>query len=168
MTEQFYLQVPAAIGYIKQGIIMNIIKPLLILLCNTALTQIACAISLGGTMNQKIAAQINTTTSATKLLTQNSKVSTFQNTSAHGIMKFMVNNKTSRVYSISWQDKQAANLKEILGNTYYSEFQQAAKKPTLRVPLRGIMVDDGNLQVNQFGSMLSGIQGIATVNSLAP
>ena len=143
-------------------------KLLLVLLSNIALVQIVSAISLGDTMNQKIAAQVNTTTSTTKLITQNSKSSIFQNNSTHGSMKFMVNNKTSRVYSISWQDKQAANLKEVLGNTYYPEFEKAAKKPTMRVPLRGIRVDDGNLHVSQFGSMLSGVKGVATVDNLAP
>lgn len=143
-------------------------KKLLILLSGILLIQTSFAISLGDIMNQDVAVQMNTTTSATKLIASDNNSSMFQSISTEGNIKFLVNSKTSRVYSISWQEKQAANLKEILGNAYYSEFQAAAKKPTIRVPLRGIVVDDGDLLVSQFGSMLSGFQGTATARGLAP
>jgi hypothetical protein len=80
----------------------------------------------------------------------------------------MVNNRTHIVYSIIWDKKQANNLKDILGTTYYPKFEQASKNPSKRIPLRGIVIDDGNLTVSQFGSMLSGIHGIASVKSIAP
>jgi|GEM_PF-4195669 len=137
---------------------------LLILLSAALLVQISGAISLGDTMNQTIAAQTNTTTSVTKLIATTSKSSTFETTSATGKMILLVNNKTNKVYSISWQDNQAANLQEILGK-YYPEFQNAGTKK--RFPLRGITVNDGDLTFTQFGSML-GIQGTTTIRSLAP
>jgi hypothetical protein len=141
---------------------------LLILLSSVLLVQVSLAVSLGDTLNQKIAVQTNTTNSTMKLINSDNKSSTFISTSTQGNMKFLVNNKTSKVYSISWHNNQAANFADILGNTYYPKFQTASKKPTIHVPLRGIMVDDGDLYVSQFGSMLSGFQGVATVSSLAP
>lgn len=140
---------------------------LLILISSVLLMHGACAVSLGDTMNQQVAAQTNTTTSVTKLLSSDSKSSTFISTSTQGSMRFLVNNHTNKVYSISWQDKQAANLENVLGSSYYPEFN-AAKTTAVRIPLRGIAVNDGNLSVSQFGSMLSGFQGVATVSSLAP
>ena len=138
---------------------------LLILLSAALLVQISGAISLGDTMNQGIAAQTNTSTSVTKLTDVKSKYSTFVTTSATGNTTFLVNNKTNKVYSISWQDNQAADLQEILGK-YYPEFQNAKTKK--RFPLRAITVDDGDLTFSQSGSMLSGIQGTTTIRSLAP
>ncbi|HLX52838.1 MAG TPA: DUF2844 domain-containing protein [Aquella sp.] len=138
---------------------------LLILLLAALLVQISSAISLGDTMNQEIAAQTNTATSVTKLTDVKSKYSTFVTTSATGNTTFLVNNKTNKVYSISWQDNQAADLQAVLGK-YYPEFQNAGIKK--RIPLRAITVDDGDLTFSQFGSMLSGVQGSTTVRSLAP
>lgn len=138
---------------------------LLILLSAALLVQTSGAISLGDTMNQEIAAQTNTTTSVTKLIKANNKSSTFETTSATGKMTFLVNNKSNKVYSISWQDNQAADLQEVLGK-YYPEFQNAGSKK--RFPLRAIIVDDGDLTFTQSGSMLSGIKGTTTIRSLAP
>lgn len=141
---------------------------LLIALSTITMIGWASAISLGDKIDQQTAVQTNTVTSATKLVAQNNKTSTYQSTSSHGSTKMLVNNSTKQVYSISWDDQQAVNLQDILGSTYYPEFKIAAKKPQMRIPRRAISIDDGNLSVHQFGSMSSGMHGTATVQNLAP
>ncbi|MCC2625320.1 MAG: hypothetical protein K0R14_1193 [Burkholderiales bacterium] len=141
---------------------------LLILLSTILVVKLSGAISLGDTLNETVAAQKNTTTSALKLVEKKSTSSKFQSTSADGkaVITYLVNNKSNKVYSISWQDSKATNLQEILGSTYYAKF--AASKTKKRIPFRGVNFDDNDLVVTQFGSMLSGVQGAASVKSLAP
>jgi hypothetical protein len=138
---------------------------LLILLSGTFLFQVSVAISLGDTLNEEIASKANTSNSVTKLIKTSSKTLTFQSTSTHGKIIYQVNKNTNQVYSIRWQDKKAFKPQDILGSKYFAEFQQAKKRKAL---LRGLEVNDGNLSFSQFGSMLSGIQGAAAVQSLTP
>lgn len=153
----------ADIGYTKDEKMKQIFIPFIAVFSNLAL-----AVSLGDTLDNKNAAQTNSTSSVIKVVAANNKSTTFSETSSHGQTSFLVNNNTHKVYSMTWKDKQGSNLKELLGNTYYSQFQIAAKNPKQHIPLRGISIDNGNLVVSQFGSMASGVYGTAMVRNLAP
>lgn len=141
---------------------------LLITLLVLGLVPLSFAISLGDTLNEQVAIQTNSTTITTKIITNSDKFSTFQTTSNHGQIKMLVNNRTHRIYSMTWDDTKSVSLPDILGSTYYPEFQEASKHPQMRIPRRAISIDNGDLMVHQFGSMLSGIHGTAIVKSLSP
>lgn len=138
---------------------------LLILLSSAILVQVSSAISIGDTLNQNIAMQTNTPTSVTQLIKSDDNSLTFQKASPHSKVKYLVNKKTNKVYSISWHTKQTMNAKDILGDKYYLEFQNASVKKLVR--FRGISVGDGDLSFSQFGSMM-GMRGSASVHSLSP
>lgn len=136
-------------------------------LLTTIIVSSSFAISLGDIFDQQILLQSNTSTQITKLVSKNSKFISYQTNSNHGTINFLVNVSNNKVYSISWNEKQNIILRDILGE-YYLQFQQSAKKPQSHMPLRAITVDNGDLYVTQFGSMMIGMHGTAYVRSIAP
>ncbi len=154
-----------AVGFIKE----NKMKKLLWLLILISISQTGLAIALGDTFDNKTFSENNTPTQTIKLINEdkNSKFLIYQITSSNSKINISVNQNTNKIFAIAWNDKFAINFKDRLGN-YYSEFQKARKNPKQHLPLRSIAIDDGNLSVSQFGSMITGFHGSARVNNLAP
>ncbi|HMT02164.1 MAG TPA: DUF2844 domain-containing protein [Burkholderiales bacterium] len=125
------------------------------------------AISLGDTFDKKSLIENSKHTQKIKLITRNSKSVNYEITSDSSKMNIFINNSTHKIFAITWDNKTSVDFKDILGN-YYQEFQEARKNPKQHIPLRSIVIDDGDLSFSQYGSMITGFHGSTYVKSLAP
>lgn len=123
------------------------------------------ALSLGDKLDTQVA--MTTSLQHTSLTEETSKYIVYRSISANSTTQYKVNRSTHKIYGINWKNKEAMPIKDILGS-YYPEFKKSWQNRSNKFNHRYLYINDGDLYIEQFGSILSGFQGMATVKSLAP